>query len=161
MAERKKGPPLTAAPGDMILVGTSGCMPWQWFMAKVLFVIGSEVLTEHTTPSNEIQRQLIPMSQIRAVGSLTALRDYQRRCSEETRQMSNRVSELEAELGRARAAVWSKIDEFMATAWSAAEAYAAEVDPLLEDMRTADAAAAAAGAKLSAAVRRRKAEVTT
>ena len=100
--------------GDRVLIGSPGVsMPSDWFFATVLLVEGDEIATVHTCPSTqEPQRQFLPITHVRAVGSYEAMREYQKTCAESVRALRENVDEAGRALVAARDAVWARIDEF-------------------------------------------------
>lgn len=115
MKKRQKRTTLRVKPGDCVLIGRPGItMPSDWFGAIVMWVGGPDILTEHTPAGGQCYRQVLDISHVRAVGSWEELRAYQRRCQELVDAEQKKVWETESALGRARDAVWAKLDEIAA-----------------------------------------------
>jgi hypothetical protein len=104
--------------GDTVLIGTPGVsMPSHWWHATVIYVAGDEIATEHTPPSNSRpQRQFLPITDVRAVGSYAFLREFQETATKAVGDLSKGVDDATQALGRARDAVWAKLDEIAAAA---------------------------------------------
>ena len=158
---RPTRPSLQLKPGDLVLVGSRGCMPWQWWMATVLWAQGGDVLTEHSPPSGGRQRQILAIEDLRAVGAHAALAAFKENCAREVKALSDRVGELEVEMGRARDAVWAKVDDIRAAAWHDASAYAAELEPITDAIEAGEQVIHGLEAKRGAVVRRRRERVGT
>jgi hypothetical protein len=111
-ASRKKSAIVRPVAGDLILAGHPGTtMPDDWFLAKVLWTDGDDVLTEHAPPGGDRYRQVLHVAHVRAIGSIPELAEFQHKAREAVAEMTSQVKVAEAELGRARAAVWAKLDQ--------------------------------------------------
>lgn len=113
MSRRTSEPKLNLKPGEFVLVGSYYSKPHEWFHAVVLWSDAKEVLTSHAPPSTpcESYRQILDIEQIRAVGDLSALMDFQNGASAAVKPYTTAVSEAESELGRARDALRRALDE--------------------------------------------------
>lgn len=105
--------PVALQPGDLVLIGSPGItMPGDWFFAKVRWTEGADVLVEQYGLGGTGRfHQLHSIADVRAVGDVAFLNDFEKRCREEVRSLSEQVSACERALGAARDAVWSKLDE--------------------------------------------------
>lgn len=103
--------------GDRVLIGTPGIsLPMDWFMATVLWADADEILTQHEPPSRQPPqlRQVMSIDSVRAVGDDETLMTFRKEACEAVEAEQRKVRELESELGRARNAVWAKLDELAA-----------------------------------------------
>lgn len=107
---------LQLVPGDTVLIGAPGVsMPGHWWHATVIYVAGDEIATEHSPPGNAgLQRQFMPITHVRAVGSYAFLHDFQETARKAVEDLSKGVADAAQALGRARDAVWAKLDEIAA-----------------------------------------------
>jgi len=110
---KKTTPRVDVNVGDYVLIGRSGVtMPLDWFTAVVLWVGYGEVLTHHATPTTtEGFRQVFPFDSIIAVGTLGDLIDYREHCWRAVEDQERAVRACEADLGKARHAVWKVLDQ--------------------------------------------------
>lgn len=102
------------AVGDYVLIGTPGVtMPSDWFMARVLWAHGAEMLTEHTPPCGNppICRQVLPIDMVRAIGGLAELNAFKEQARVAVAEARKAVDTATQALEDAREAVWAKLDE--------------------------------------------------
>lgn len=98
--------------GEYVLIGSSGVtLPGDWFVAKVLWADGEEILTEHEAPSHGRCRQVLTIAHVRAIGSISELGQFKETSRVAVADLSRRVREAESALGDARKAVWDKLDD--------------------------------------------------
>lgn len=109
----KKRPKIAVSVGDLALLGAAGVsMPGDWFVATVLMVFEEEIAAAHTpSGQSDPQRQFLPITHIRAVGSYSDLRAYQDKCREIIGDLRKTVDAAGDALVIARATVWAKLDE--------------------------------------------------
>lgn len=110
--------PVKVKAGDRVLIGTPGVsMPSDWFVATVLWADDYEILTQHEPPSRQprLLRQVLPIESVRAVGDGGTLAEFKKEACQAVEDEQRKVREMESELGRARDAVWAKLDELAAT----------------------------------------------
>jgi hypothetical protein len=102
---------------DYVLIGTLGItLPCDWFLAKVLWTDGADVLTEHRMPaSHDVCRQVLSIDQVRSVGSIADVMAFQESCRKSVADFSNKVHDAERALGEARRAVYREIERIGST----------------------------------------------
>ena len=117
MTANKRRKPATVKAGDVVLIGKAGiARPRHWFVANVLWADRHEILTEHQLPdSGEMQRQVLDIAYVRAVGPTRYLARYQRVCCEAVDALDRAIYDAEQALGAARDALWAKLDELELT----------------------------------------------
>ncbi|RXF75053.1 hypothetical protein [Hansschlegelia zhihuaiae] len=110
---RKAKPAVALMPGDLVLIGTFGVsLPGDWFLAKVEWTDGVDVLVEQYGLSGADRfHHLHSVEAVRAVGDHDFLREAKERARVEVKELQEEVSRAESALGAARAAVWRRLDE--------------------------------------------------
>jgi hypothetical protein len=107
----RKRKAIRPAPGDFILVGIPGVvMPNDWFLAKVLWIDGDDLVTEHTPPSGNGYRQILHVDRVRAIGSIAELVQFKERNRIAVHKLAMRVHKAESDLQAARDAVYARLD---------------------------------------------------
>ncbi len=110
---RRTRPP-ALSPGDHVLCGMPGISrPSDWYFATVLWADAADVAIEHGTFTGQNVRSFIDRSHVRAVGTDGNLVTLQREAREAVADLERAVSDAETALGRARQAVWDKLDEYV------------------------------------------------
>lgn len=100
----------------------ANCGAVDWFTAVVLWVGYGEVLAHHATPTTtEGFRQVFPFDSIIAVGTLSDLIDYREHCWRAVEDQERAVRACEADLGKARYAVWKVLDQLRVKAPESSE----------------------------------------
>lgn len=116
-AKKSKATPPDVKVGDHALIaGSRASMPGNWFMARVLWTDGAEVLIEHTPAGGTRYAQVLDITAVRAVGALHALVELQGKHRLAVRALVDKVHEAESALGAARDAVWAACDKLGVTA---------------------------------------------
>jgi hypothetical protein len=111
-AKRKPATGIVVAAGDLVLLGGYASMPGDWHLARIVWTDGENILVEHHgLAGNDRQLDVQHIGRVRAVGTIPELRDYKDRCRKETETLWREVREAENALGRARDAVWARLDE--------------------------------------------------
>ncbi len=97
--------------GDHVLCGSSrASMPGGWFLGVVLWAGKGDFLIERATINGETWREVIHLSDVRAVGTIVELVQIQATARDAVRDLSRAEHEATEVLGRARSAVWAKVD---------------------------------------------------
>lgn len=91
-------------------------MPADWFIAKVLWTDSYELLTEHV--ASRRFRQVLTIGEVVKVGAIATLTALQQEACNAVGIEQRAVREADRALGKARAAVWAKLDEL----WTVAHA---------------------------------------
>ncbi len=98
--------------GDFVLCGgTIASLPSDWFFGQVIWVGSDDVLIQRTTQNGQTWRELIHATTIRAFGATEDLVSIQSAARAAVKDLALQVREAEAALGRARIALWSKVEE--------------------------------------------------
>ncbi len=114
---RKRSKKQNLAVGSLVLIGRPGIsMPGDWWLAKVLWTDGTEILTEHQPPGGIPERylQVLEIEYVRAVGTISELVAFKRRCAEAVKKKQARVRRCEDTLADARKAMWHELDKIAA-----------------------------------------------
>jgi hypothetical protein len=99
-------------PGDFVLLGgTRASYPSTWYLAQVVWIGKAGVAVERSNAQGDRWLQTCFRSEIRAVGSIAELATIQQQASDAVRKLVRDVHECESALGRARDAVFAKVDE--------------------------------------------------
>ena len=107
------GPKIKA--GDHVLLGgTHASYPSHWVLGVVLWADGGDLLVERGGFSGDSWREVVHVSHVRAVGTISELVETKSRTAEAVRELRRVVDEREAELGRARDALWQRVEELAA-----------------------------------------------
>ena len=97
--------------GSYVLLGLSGVsMPRDWQFGFVQWVDGEDVLVRKSAGGKN-WNQLHPLSDVRAIGPVSALLAFRDRAAFPIKDLTARVDEASSLLGEARAAVWRRLDE--------------------------------------------------
>ena len=100
--------------GQFVLAGGGrASLPGDWFLGEVLWAGNGDVLISRSTMNGDSYRQLLSVSNIRAIGTIEQLSDAQHKAAGAVREMRRRVSEAESALNRSRDAVWAKLNEMV------------------------------------------------
>ncbi|HEX2255629.1 MAG TPA: hypothetical protein VHG92_02820 [Afifellaceae bacterium] len=113
---RKQGKPkrrrLALQPGDTVLLGgTRASYPWHWHYGRVVWADERDALIERGSWHGESWREVVSIHEVRAVGDIAELGRVKQLASEAVRELQKRVDEATSELGRARDALFAKLDE--------------------------------------------------
>lgn len=105
-----RAPRTVVKAGDYVLAGGGvASLPGEWFVGHVLWADGRDVLLHRTTQNGtDSWRQLEPIENIRAAGTIADLISIRREASDATTELSRAVGDAEHALGAARDAVWAK-----------------------------------------------------
>lgn len=100
------------APGQWVLLngGTPAGYPWHWWLGRVIWADGSDVLVDREEAGRR-WREVVPISHVRAAGSVAQLLDVKQAASEGVREQQMAVAAAEQALAQSRADLWAKIDE--------------------------------------------------
>ncbi|SMF82928.1 hypothetical protein SAMN06265365_14820 [Tistlia consotensis] len=123
MAKRKKAAQPTVKAGDTVLIGCPRfSLPSEWWLARVLWIDGEDLVTEHQPPSGGVQRNLTTVDQVIAVGSVEQLGHYRRRADALMSDMTGAIREAQQRIHEARRAM----DQVRLEAWKKFDALAAK-----------------------------------
>lgn len=109
----KSAPRITVKAGDYALIGgTAASFPNNWFLALVLWADHRDVLLDRRDGTGTEQwRQLEPIGHVRAVGSIEQLVAVKETARLAVRELAQKADEATEAMGRAREAVWAKLEE--------------------------------------------------
>lgn len=98
--------------GDFVLCGgTRASLPSDWFFGQVIWVGSDDVLIQRTTQNGQTWRELIHTTAIRAFGTTDDLVSIQSAARTAVKDLAQQIREAEVALGRARTALWAKVEE--------------------------------------------------
>ena len=98
--------------GDFVLCGsTRASLPSDWFFGQVIWVGSDDLLIQRTTQNGQTWRELIHATGIRAFGTTEDLTSIQSTARAAVKDLAQQIRDAEVALGRARTALWSKVDE--------------------------------------------------
>jgi hypothetical protein len=98
--------------GDHVLLGgTRASYPGHWYLGMVLWAGNGDLLVERYTLNGERWRQQQSIHDVRAVGPLSELVAIQNAASKEVAELVSTIGECESALGRARDALWARLEE--------------------------------------------------
>lgn len=112
---KKKGRPRAQVPvkvGDHVLIGTNvASYPGQWICGAVLWAGPTELLIERSNGHGDRWCQLQYRSQVLAAGTIEELVRVSLEAQNAVREQRRVIFDAEAALGRARDALWAKLEE--------------------------------------------------
>lgn len=115
MAKRTKQPELPFKVGDHILYcSSSAAFPWHWIRADVLWFDGDDLMVRRYTQNGKPYNQLLSCSGVVAVGDPAELTKIQAQAADGVKELQSTVDEATSALGRARVALFARLDELAA-----------------------------------------------
>lgn len=110
--QRRNPKPLALKPGDLVMCGSYGIsMPGDFFLARVLWTDGAEMLTEHEPPGGGRQRNVWSVENALAVGTISELRAFKEGARRKVAKLRAKVDAAELRLGDARRAVYDALEK--------------------------------------------------
>jgi hypothetical protein len=113
MPERRRKPaPPAIAVGDHVLCG--GCQasyPNNWYLGYVLWVDGGDALIERSTMQGQTWREVIHLTEVRAVGTVPELVTIERQARDAVAALMPAIRDAEHALGQARTTLFAKLEE--------------------------------------------------
>lgn len=112
MTNRKSAPQIDIKPGDWVLLGgTRASYPCNWYLGEVLCMHRGDLFIQRSNQNGETWRETTHISEVRANGTIDEIVSIKETARKAVHVLSQAAGECESALGRARDAVWQKLDE--------------------------------------------------
>jgi hypothetical protein len=115
VTRKTKKPVLEIKQGDWVLLGsTRASYPGEWYVGGVLWVGHGDILVRRFATTGGEYNQLEPFEAVRAVGTHQDLVEVKKIAADGVRELRKAVSDAESALGRARDALFARLNELAA-----------------------------------------------
>lgn len=109
------GKPLALQVGMRVLCGgTAASYPNHWYLGEVLWFDADNVVLKRCAATGQAWTQMISILEIRAFGAIAELMDVRKQAIAGVKDLQAAVDEAESALGRAREALFARLEDLCA-----------------------------------------------